>query len=59
MALPLENFEPGKLDVLRMLYSQQQDLGDDNYQHSMKLFRSHLYALIANSLLTIGIVISN
>lgn len=34
-------------------------LGKDDYAHSMTIFQSHVYALIANTLLTIGIAIAN
>ena len=38
---------------------EHQDLGKDEYDHSLTIFQSHLYALIANSLLTIGIVMAS
>ncbi|NKB33087.1 MAG: hypothetical protein GKR91_08320 [Pseudomonadales bacterium] len=38
---------------------EHQDLGKDHYTHSMTIFQSHFYALIANSLLTAGIVLAN
>jgi len=34
------------------------NLGKNEYSHSLSIFQSHFYALIANSLLTAGIVIA-
>lgn len=37
---------------------EHQDLGKNEYSHSLSIFQSHFYTLLANSLLTVGIVLA-